>query len=104
MYTPPEAARVRDGGKKFGIDPKFMAKLGLPPDEYFDLSNSTVRDFVFVTAADTRHMVEIRDCVASIQLNFPEYHIHVYDIGMTEDEIAEVEATCQLSAIVCLRI
>ena len=92
-YKPPEAAKVDKVGKKFGIDPEFIAKIGLPPDEFFQLNNDTVRDFVFVTAADTRHVVEMRDCVASIQLYFPGYDIHLYDIGMTEEEASEVTCT-----------
>ena len=89
-YQAPVAARNQTPGKPFTIAPSFMSQLGLPPNHFFELTEQTVRDFVFVTAADTRHFVEIKDCVASIQIYFPGYDIHIYDIGLTKAEITEV--------------
>jgi hypothetical protein len=90
IYQPPIASRIQIAGKRFNIPPSFMARIGLPPEKFFQLSGDTVRDFVFVSAADTKHIVEMRDCVASIQKYFSGYHIHIYDIGLKKAEVTEV--------------
>jgi hypothetical protein len=64
--------------------------MGLPPTSFFQLSPETVRLFVFVTAVDTSHFKELRDCVGSVQQHFTGYDIHLYDLGMTSAEIKEV--------------
>ena len=94
VYSPPTQSGLQTTGREFTADPALISTLSIPPTTFFQLNPDTLRQFVFVTAVDTSHFEELRDCVGSIQQHFPGYHIHLYDLGMTSTQITEVCIKC----------
>lgn len=49
-------------------------------------------DFVFVTACDTTFFHGLMNLIDSVQQNFPEHKIIVYDLGLLDSMISTVSA------------
>ena len=90
VYTPPAEANITGSGHPFGVDRSLLAKIGLPPKNFFELNSSTVRNFDFITACDRSHFEESGAAISSIHTMFPGYQVHYFDIGLTSDQIEKV--------------
>ena len=90
VYTPPLNAHIPSQGQRFHVDTTLLANMGLPPTHFFELNSTSVRNFVFVTACDRSHFNEATAAIRSVQLMFPGYQIHYYDLGLRDEEIVQV--------------
>ena len=45
---------------------------------------------MFITGSSSNHFSESRDSVGSVQKYFPSFKVIYYDLGLTEDQVAEV--------------
>jgi len=66
---------------------------------FIELDAESVEKFVFATAASENHFNESKDGVASAQFHFPGKSIFYYDIGLTADQIEEVESCLHLNGV-----
>lgn len=57
----------------------------------------TKKTTVLVTACDTSHFREVKDAIASVQTNYPNHAIILYDLGLSASEIKEVILWTKLS-------
>ena len=72
--------------------PKGVAKETAELTNYFiELNAESAANFAFATAASENHFNESKDGVASAQYNFPGKSIYYYDLGLTVDQVEEVE-------------
>jgi len=77
-------------GKTFTFNRRIPIK---EPSYFINLTNYDMKNFTFVTAADSNHFNESKDAVAGFQQMFPEHRIIYYDLGL---EIEEVETVIEL--------
>eukprot|EP01068_Selenidium_serpulae_P001065 Selendium_serpulae@DN11889_c0_g1_i1.p1 len=67
QYTPPPAANVTDVGAPFDVDPELLKTMGLPFNNFVDINEESVKDFVIVMGVSSNHYRESIDAVASAQ-------------------------------------
>lgn len=78
-------------GKKFEVAEEYTKITKLHERNHFtNLTEDTVRDFVFATAASSNHFNESIDAVDRTQRFFPNYIIVFYDIGLLPTEVEQV--------------
>ncbi|KAI0240175.1 hypothetical protein LSAT2_009135 [Lamellibrachia satsuma] len=84
-------------GRALRVNRSFIRSLGLPPRRFARLSESTLNDFVVVTAASASHFVETYDAVASIQTHLPGKRIFFYDLGLEDSQVEKVKRWCKVT-------
>lgn len=78
-------------GKPFKIpQTDFMKTYLAPPSSFIELTNDSVRNFVFVTGASSNHFNESIDALIRAQRYFPKKKIFYYDLGLNESERLKV--------------
>ena len=78
-------------GQPFNITCDLLNYLGMPPNYYVNLDDIDInKDYVFVTAASSSYFSGMKSTVSSIQHFRPGHQIIVYDIGLMQEEVEEV--------------
>ncbi len=77
-------------GEPLHVEPRYLHRLALPNYNFVNLDNTTVKKYVFVTAATRNHFEESLDCIGSIQKHFPGHWIVFYDLGLLESQAQKV--------------
>ena len=77
-------------GQPFHVTPATMKRLGIPHSDYVTLSDDVMEKFVFATGANRFYHSSMESTVATIQKQAPGHTILVYDLGLTEQEVADV--------------
>ncbi|KAI0240174.1 hypothetical protein LSAT2_009134 [Lamellibrachia satsuma] len=84
-------------GRALRVNRSLIQSLGLPPRRFARLSESTLNDFVAVTAASASHFIETYDAVASIQNHLPWKTIFFYDLGLNKNQVAKLKTWCNVT-------
>ena len=80
-----------NSGLPFQVEKQHLQSLGFPISDFVNLSDSTLEDFVFVTAANEDFVENSIEGIATIQQYFPHRKIIFYDLGMKEESIQKVK-------------
>ena len=81
-------------------DPLKRAPFSNPPTNVIvqeQTRKNVVKDkIVVLSAASSNHTKEIKDMIASVQHFYPNLHIVIYDLGLTNLEIETLESYCNV--------
>ena len=64
--------------------------IGFPLTNFVSITDSTLKDFVFVTAINDNYATRALKCIGTIQEHFPEKKIILYDLGLSPSQITQV--------------
>ena len=77
-------------GFPFYPDVSALSAVGFPLTDFVTLAESTLKDFVFVTAANGLFLKPSLEGIATIQRLFPRKKIIFYDLGLDPSHISQV--------------
>ena len=93
-YTPPYSGALQ--GKQFNVSTSLLHKLQFPIRDFVTLNYENVRKFVFVTAASSDFYTPLLALISSIQTNFPDRDIFVFDLGLNKNQSEELGMLCNV--------
>ncbi|KAI0236557.1 hypothetical protein LSAT2_012899 [Lamellibrachia satsuma] len=83
--------RYNDMSQPFDVSAQVAGSLTPPSASFMTLTSDKMADFVFVTAASENHFLESMDAIASVQSVMPTKQIMYFDLGLTDNQVAEVQ-------------
>ena len=81
-------------GIPFHVGAQIIRRLEMTSSEFVTLTNESVLQFVFGTAASSNHFEESLDAIASVQTYFPTVPLYYYDLGLEPHQINQVLKKC----------
>ena len=83
-------------GKQFNVSRALLKNLQFPIRDFVTLNYENVRSFVFATACDADYYTKALDLISSIQINFPDRDIFLYDLGLFPNQTEELDRLCNV--------
>ena len=83
-------------GKLFYASKDILEKHHMPLKYLPKLTQENVLDFVFVMACSANHFKESKDCIATIQEQFPTHQVYYYDWGLKPAQVEELKTLCNV--------
>ena len=81
-------------GRPFQVDAEVLTSIGFPMKSFVTLNAENVQYFVFVTAASAEYYERLLTLISTIQRQFPDKDILVYDLGLSRNQTNELRNLC----------
>lgn len=89
VYEVPSYINVDPPKSAFRVSGTILRELATPPP-YVTLDSQNVKEFVFITGANSPFYEECLKTIERIQEHFPQHKIIFYDLGMKPEEQQQV--------------